>query len=231
MLSGLRKWILSNSSFLATLVLYVTIVLSVLGVIYYITRPSPKEKTDINVIPEIEQIKDVNGKTAALIQQYNVERAANKVLIDSLAHALSIKAGDIKGIDRYITKVDTLWKDSVVYIPATAGVDSTIIRRRDDYVDILAVGKPSGSYIKFRFTDDTLTRIVTDHNPIFGRAITNVYLRHSNPYYYTPQGSSFTIDQKTPVFSIGLSLGYDVFNRRVSFGPTITKPIKTFYRR
>lgn len=231
MLSSLRKWIVSNKSFLATLVLYTTVVLIVLGIIYYITRSSPKGKSDISIIPEVEQIKDINGKTAALIQQYNAERASNKVLIDSLAHALSIKAKEVTSIDRYITKVDTLWRDSITYIPATADIDSTIIRRRDDYVDILAVGKSVGSYIKFRFIDDTLTRIVTEHNPLFGRATTNVYLRHSNPYYYTPQGSSFTIDQKKPIFSIGVSLGYDVINNRVSFGPTITKPIKTFYRR
>lgn len=231
MLSRLRNWIVSNKSFIATLVIYSSIILIVLWVIYSITKPPPSPPRDINVIPEVQQIKDINGKTAALIQQYNAERATNKVLIDSLAHALSIKASEIKGVDRYITKIDTLWKDSIVYIPATTELDSTIIRRRDNYVDILAVGKTSGSYIKFRFTDDTLTRIVTEHNPFFGKATTSVYLRHSNPYYYTPQGNSFNIDQKKPIFSVGLSLGYDVINNRLSFGPTITKPIKTFYRK
>lgn len=228
MLSKLRKWIVLNKSIIMPLI----VVIIIICVIYYIMPiPNPSPPRDISIIPEVEQIKDVNGKTAALIHQYNAERASNKVLIDSLAHALSIKSSEITTIDHYITKVDTLWRDNVVYIPADSTTDSTIIRRRDNYVDILAVGKTTGSYIKFFLKEDTLTRIVTEHNPLFGRSTTNVYLRHSNPYYYTPQGNSFTLNQKTPIFSIGLSLGYDVLNNRVSFGPTITKPIKTFYKK
>jgi hypothetical protein len=230
MLSNLRKWIVLNK----TSLIFYPIVVVVIGLLVWYIFDRPPVNTnprDINIIPEVEQIKDVNGKTSALIHQYNTERAANKVLIDSLAHALSIKAEEIKGVDKYITKIDTLWKDSIVYIPATADVDSTIISRRDPYVSILAVGKKDSSYILFKLTEDTSTRIAVDHTPFLKRPYTDVYLRHSNPYFNTVRGNSFTIDQKVPLFSLGLSLGYDVINNRVSFGPTITKPIKTFYRK
>lgn len=225
------KWIASHKAFVLTAVIYIAVVGGSMLLLFSLL-PKHKPIPNTKVIPEVEQIKDINDKTAALLQQYNIERINNEELIDSLANALRLKPKQIKGVDNYITEIDTIWREKVVYIPAPTELDSTIIRRTDDYVDILAVGKPKGiSYINFKLTPDTLTRVLVNKNPLFGRPSTEVYLRHSNPYFQTPKGNSFTIDQKQPLFSIGISVGYDVIGNRMSIGPTISKPIKTFYRK
>lgn len=228
----LKKWIVSHKVLITTTIIYIVLVGSTLLALFLLL---PKRNPTVipTLIPEVQQIVDENGRTAALIKQYNMERTSNKSLIDSLAEALRIKPKEIKGIDNYITVVDTIWRDSIVYIPATNDLDSTIISKRDDYVDILAVGKkqPHQSYINFRLAPDTVVRILSERKPLFGRPSTDVYLRHSNPYYNTVRGNSFTIDHKQPLFSIGISVGYDVIGNRLSIGPTITKPIKTFYKK
>lgn len=230
-MQSFKEWIASNKAVLVTIIIYTVIVGGVLLLLFSIL-PSKKTTPSSTIIPEVEQIKDANNKTAALIRQYNVERESNQHLIDSLAAALKLKPRQIAGIDRYVTVIDTVWKEKVVYKPASNDLDSTIITRQDDYVDIVAVGKPQGlSYINFKLRPDTLTRILRERTPLFGRPSTEVYLRHSNPYFQTPQGNSFIFNQKEPLFSIGISVGYDVIGNRLSVGPTITKPIKTFYKK
>lgn len=230
MLSRLKKWIVSNKVLLVTGIIYTILVAGSMLLIFSLL-PKDTQLVNSTEIPEVKSIKDVNDKTVSLIEQYKAERDANKHTIDSLSEALKIRPQQIKSIDRYITVVDTLWRDKVIYIPAKDSSDSTVIRRSDPYIDIVAVGKPKGSYINFKLTPDTLTRLEVERTPFFGRPSTTVYLRHSNIYFHTPQGSSITMSQKEPLFSIGISLGYDLVNKKISFGPTISKPIKTFYKK
>lgn len=200
---------------------------------YLFMRPRSTETLtqDPSLIPPAEVFTDKNGNQAALMKQYVSSLENSKMLIDSLSRALKIKPKQIKGVDRVVIDLDTVWKDSVIYVPYKVESDSTVISRKDAYIDILAVGKKKGSYIRLDITPDTLSRVEIRKNQFLRPPRTEIVLRHSNPYMNTTQGSSFVVENRKPWFSIGISAGYDVINNKISLGPTVTVPIKTFYRK
>lgn len=199
---------------------------------YLLMKPRKTETHEgTSPIPPVEQFTDANGNQAVLMKQYVSSLEANKALRDSMAKVLNIKSKDIKEVDRVVIQIDTFIREKIVYIPTSPKADSAVITFKDDYVNIRAVGKRDSSYINFKLTSDTLTRIQRDRNPIFGRPSTDIILSHSNPYFVTTHGHSFSVQQKRPWFSIGVSVGYDVLNQKVSLGPTVTVPVKTFYKK
>ena len=216
----------NNKGLIFTILKYgVIIVVTSLLVRGLCNPPTPLPVIDNN-IEEVKTLRDRNNNLVAVIEQKSIEIVEKSHIVDSLAHALKLKPKHIKGLDREVTVLDTVWRDSIIYI---SGPDSTVISRRDRWVSILAVAKPNERYIDFRLAPDTLTRVKVVKNPIFGRETTQNYLIHSNPYFKTTHGDSYEERQKRAIFNLSVSIGYDPFQRRFFGGPTIGVPIKTFY--
>lgn len=215
-----------NKSLIGTVLKYACVV----GITIFLSKlfcnPSPITSTVVDNIAEVKKERDKNGKLIAIIEQKDVDLRNSGLHIDSLAKALKVKPKQIKGVDRTVSVIDTIWRDSIVYI---SGPDSTIISRKDPWVSIRAIGKPSGSSIAFRLTPDTVYRTSVTKNPLFGRPTTENYLSHSNPYVVTTHGDSYVDKQPRAIATLSISVGYDVFNNRVFGGPAIGLPIKTFY--
>lgn len=177
-------------------------------------------------IPPVEHILDKNGELQAKVSVLEVEYENNKRLIDSLSRALKVKPKQIKGIDKYIERVDTVLVDSIVYIQ---GPDSVVISKKDAWVNIKAVGKSDSSYIEYS-SIDTITRVEVSKSPLFGRASTEIFLHNSNPYNKITNGSSFKIREKQIWLSLGPSIQFDPFTRKVSVGISIQVPLIKFRR-
>ena len=175
------------------------------------------------VYDTVEHYQDANNKTVTKIKQTEVEKTQD-LIIDSLTKALRISRNNVQSVDHYITKDSIVYRDNISYIPSA---DSTIIARKDNYVDILAVGKPQGSYIRYSAID-TITRIEAHYNPLFKRAFTDVYLRNSNPNATITNGSSFTIKEKRAWLTIGPSVQYSPFNNTFAVGISAQMPLITF---
>lgn len=208
---------------------YVLIAVVAIVLIRILCNPPIPPPVIDNNIAQVRTLQDRNNNLVAVIQQKDYDLRSNKSLIDSLSHALKVKPKEIKGLDREIVRVDTVWRDSIQYVRALTEKDSTVISRKDRWVDIKAVGKAKGSYINFRLTPDTVNRVTIEKNPLFGRTTRDVYIIHSNPYFQTTNGDSYQEKQRRAVFNLSLSVGYDVINNRVSIGPSLGVPIKTFY--
>lgn len=191
----------------------------------------PIKETIQKEIPEVKELRDRNNKLVAIIEQKELDKKADHALIDSLAFALKTKPRFIKGIEREVVRVDTVWRDSVEYIVAKTPHDSTVISYKDPYVSILAVGKvpKKNSYVKFGLTPDTTTRVTIYRNPLFGRPIEQKYIVHTNPYFVTTHGDYYEEKQRRAIATIGWSVLYDPFQKRVATGPSLTVPLKTFY--
>lgn len=214
MMSFLSKiWTLLRSNkhiFIYLLIIIVTIVLTLQ------LRPPKVIINDHNdSIPVVSHIRDTNDRLIAQIKQNELNTVAQKKIIDSLSSALRVKPSQINRIDRIVTKIDTLWRDSIVYISA---IDSTIIKRSDRYVEILAVGKKEGSYIHFNLTPDTSNYITVTKTPLFRPPSSTIYVTHSNMYFRTTNGDSYEVKPKRILFNIAPSIGYDFLNKRIYIG-------------
>ncbi len=221
----------NNKTLVLTITKYLFIVVATLLLTKWLCNSPIPGPVIENNIEEVKTLRDRNNKLVAVIEEKNLDIARNTQLLDSLAYALRIKPKYIKGVDREVTKLDTVWEKDVVYIPGVNLKDSTVIKYKDEYVNILAVGKEpsSRSYIKFGLTSDTTYRVKIYKNPLFGRPISQTYVVHSNPYFQTTHGDSYQEKERRAILTFSLSLGYDPFQKKFFGGPTIGVPIKTFY--
>lgn len=216
----------NNKKILVTIFKYLVVVAITVGLIKLLCKPPVIPAPVDNNIEAVKELRDKNNKLVAVIDRNEAELRSTQLQKDSLSNALKIKPKYIKGVDREITIIDTVWRDGIDYTPH---IDSTVILRQDPWVAIKAVGKPKGSYIKFSLTPDTATRVRIDKNPLFGRPSSQIYVVHSNPYFKVTHGDSWEEKQKKAVFNLSVGVGYDPFLNRATVGVYAGVPIKTFY--
>ena len=207
-----EKW--NNLSDEIKLVLGVVSGIILIHLIFWFFSPkSPEPITDSREIPKAEKVIINNIEYAKTLEK---QITIKDKLIDSMAKALKVKPKQIKGVDRIIIQVDTLLTTKTVFLPSE---DSSVISYKDSWVDIKAVGKKEGSsYVNFRLTPDTTSLIRVEKKPLFKQPYTEVYVKHSNPYFNTSGASSLVIKEPKVLFSIGLVGGYDPFQNKAFIG-------------
>lgn len=191
----------------------------------------PKKETSISPIvlaPVVHSI-DINGKEHSAIptQVLDLSDTQHKRIIDSLAKIIKVKDSQIKGLEQYVSRIDTTFvtKSTPVYI----GKDTAYkVSKVDAWVNIEAIaGKDTGS-IHFSAID-TLTRTEVHKTPLIGKSKTYVDLTNASPYVHVVEGYSFhTVDRQATI-TIGPYVGYDPIAKKPSVGISIQYPIIKLY--
>ena len=178
------------------------------------------------LLKEVDSLRDANGKLYAQLEQKVYTQAEVNHLLDSVAKALGIRVKTIKGVERVVVKLDTVYRKLPADTIYTAGgvISGYKVEKHDGWNDIIATVLGEENSISYS-ARDTLTRIEVVKNPLFGPAKRYIYQTNSNPAMRIQQGASFTIKEKQPYLSIGPYLGYDPFTNRVDVGIGVTVPL------
>ena len=178
-------------------------------------------RDSIYKLEEVKRIKDENDKLVSQIKHQILTQEETKRERDSLAKALKLKPKFIKGVDKLVTKVDTVFTN----LPTTSIGDSMYqVEKHDAWLDVVArAGKNSGTIgIKQR---DTLTRIEVVKDPLIGRTKRYTYIRHSSPHITDTEGYSWKTVEKQTWLTLGPSLQYNPFSKKFDFGISVQIPI------
>lgn len=192
--------------------------------IYGKFKPSPVISSPVK-FDSVKYLRDENGKLYSKLQQYIITLDNAQGTIDSLGIALNIKPKYIKGVDRTIETIDTVFSKLPAEIVIKNGDTVYRVEKHDPWIDAIAtVGKDSGS-MSFSLTDTT-TRVIVQETPLIGRGRSWVYLGHTNPYIETKEGYSFEIKDKEPWLVFGPSISYNPFSAsKVTIGISATIPL------
>ena len=183
--------------------------------IRFLPQPAPTDNT--RVIPPVQKIY-IKGEPYAVVNQEEISKRDH--IIDSLSKALKVKPKQIKGVDRIVTRIDTVLVDGVITEESS---DSIVITKEDAHVFIQAVKRKSDSaYINFRLTPDTMDIVSVHKDPLFGRGYTKLMIHHTNKYFETTHGSSYRVQDRKVLFNITGSAGYNFINKQVYIGVGIT---------
>lgn len=189
-------------------------------------RPKPTIITpQEDYYQELQYEKARNGNLIAVITQWQVEKEALEKKTDSIAQLLKIKLKEIKEVTVYTTKIDTVFKDSIVQVVTTELKDTTFIAEYEDaWVTQKAIVNKDSSklYLAIR---DTPVIVFTQKSPFLGKSTSEVKIYHSNPYIKAETGYSYKVRLKEPILVIGPGVGYDPFGRRFSFNIQATVPL------
>lgn len=210
---------------------YVGILIMIIAILVYFLIQKPKvivaAPVSLDSLQVVKQLRDQNNRLYNQISQTVIERAQIKKLADSLANALKIKSSDIITIDRFISKTDTVFKTGFISVYRDSSdkcPEYYITEHKDAWITLRAVGGKDTSSIAMTSVD-TLTRIETVHNPIIGATKRSIIIGNANPYNTISEGNSFTIREKRAFLSIGPSVGYNPFTRKIDVGISIQLPI------
>lgn len=215
------------NSRLAKLLLVGTV--AILAYLLLTVEPDIKvvQKDNSDLIAEVKRYKDKEGDYVAKIKQHELSKEETEKRADSLARLLKIKPKTVQGVDQYFYKTDTVFKNvsTTVYVDKD-GDTAYKVEKHDPWIDITAIAyrDSTKSTIDYK-SRDTLTRVETKTNPLFGKSKTDVVIKNSNPYNVLQSGYSFSLKHNDPWLVIGPSIGYSIINKGVSVGVTATVPI------
>lgn len=210
--------------------LYIAII-SVLF-IFFVSRTWHKPKSETVqidnplLLKQVDSFRDINGKLYAELEQKVYTQAQVSFLLDSVAKALGVRVRTIKGVERVVFKVDTIYKNLPSRPIFIVGNHDTAyqVERHDGWNDIVATAGPDSGSVVFR-SRDTLTRIQITKSPLIGQTKNYIYMTNANPYNRISEGASFIVKEKQTWLSIGPYIGYDPFSNRVSIGIGAEFPI------
>ena len=179
---------------------------------------SPSTGTDPATLQALKETKDKNGKLEVTIQQNQVEKGQLGHTIDSLAAALKIKPKFIQGVTIFITKIDTIFKDtgSVKTKIVIIGQDTVhVVQQHNAWVDISAFAytnpkKYDLDHINYQ-SRDSLWVVESYKNKLFKPTEYDITIRSSNPYNHIISGSSVKVREKKPWLVFGAGLMYQPF--------------------
>lgn len=198
------------------------------------TPPIAIASDNTDLMQQVKTLKDANNKAFAQIEQIVLSKQEAEKRADSLATALKIKPKMVQGVTVYTTKVDTFF--SVVTSPVylSSGDTAYKVSKHDGYVDIDAVAGKQFGTISYK-SKDTVTRVEYVKKPflnlpIFGATTTQIDLRSANPYNTIISGYSWQQEEKRTWLSIGPSVEWNPFTKRVDFGISAQLPIINFKR-
>src|SRR5260221_6227267 len=112
------------------------------------------------LLKQVDSFRDINGKLYAKLEEKVYTQAQVSHLLDSVAKALGIRVKTIKGVEKIVYQVDTIYKDlpaRPIFIVSN-GDTAYQVERHDGWNDIVATAGPDSGSIVFR-SRDTLTRI------------------------------------------------------------------------
>lgn len=207
------------------------ILLMVCVVLTYFVIKSPRTVTAVVstdnplTLQKVEQLRDQNDKLYAKISQITLDKISAAKYIDSLAKALKIEKGNIKSVEKIVTRDSVVYRDTKTEpVYKDSSLVAYVADFQDAWVHIRAtVGKDTGG-IMFS-SKDTLTRVVTQENHLFRPTEHFVFLGNANPHNEITEGASFSIKEKKTWLSIGPYAGYDPFTQKPSVGISVQLPI------
>jgi hypothetical protein len=187
-------------------------------------RSQTVDSAQQSAIPPVTSALDKNGKLLAVIRSQEIQILEDKAMIDSLANAIRVKPTEIKVIDRYIQRTDTVIRKEVIYHRYQ---DSVVIDKKDNYIDLHIVGKDSGlSEISLKHID-TLWRTQVEHHPFLKPAYTELVMRNASPYNKIVYGNSLTVRHRPSLVTLGPYLGWDFHNKAIGIGVGLQLPLLT----
>lgn len=207
----------------------VLLVIFSITLLFYFTR-EPKVKiikTDnSDLYKELKISKDRNGDLVAQTTQSKLDKKELETRVDSLAYELRLKSKNIKTVDRWNTKVDSQFY--VKSVPVYYGKDTAYkVSQKDYWLTAEAVAGKDTGYIHVALKD-TLDRVETNRSKFIGfigSNKTDVLMRAKSPYTTFESGYSFTVKSPTEILTIGPSVTYDPFNKKVIVGISATIPL------
>lgn len=202
---------------------------SVIAILYlFLKRPSPTSSiVDTKpVLQKVEQLRDQNDIPFSKINQLILSLEQAKKENDSLAHALRLKPKFIKGQDLHTVITDTIVVSDTVYLQNNAFYAA----KKDAHISIEVVKTTEDKQATFRINSkDTIRRTEVVKKHLFKPTERFITLQNTNRYNVITEGYSWKTVEKKPVLTLGVSVGWDIVSQRVIIGPTITKPLITFY--
>lgn len=203
---------------------------------YFVIRSPRTTTTTVSIdnpltLQKVVQLRDQNDKLYAKISQITLDKISIGKYTDSLSKALRIEKGNIKSVEKIVTRDSIIYRDhnTVAITNKENDIIAYSAEFQDSWVHIKAVaGKDTGSI--FFTSKDTLTRIITEENHWFRPTQHNVFLGNANPHNEVTEGASFSIKEKKLWLTVGPYIGYDPFTQKPSIGIGVQLPILQFKR-
>ncbi len=228
-MKNIRKiwlWLRKHWSFLALLLF--------IGIVVFLASRKPeiiiKTKDNPRTLAELRQIKDENGKLHSIIEQKTISEAHKDVIIDTLAKALHLKPKEIKGEDVYVLRTDTVFKTTTKYVDSTKDKPYYTTTYKDRWLEIKAVAGRDTSNITFK-QYDTIHRVEIVKNPLIGRTKREIRIYNDNPHSKLTHGYSWTVKEASTYLSVGPSIQYNPFTKKLDVGISVQVPIIKFKRK
>lgn len=179
-----------------------------------------KSITAINLsIPKITPVAtyvDKKGETHEVIKEKVYTENQMKIITDSIKH--SLKASEVKSVTQAITTVDTTLHTKTFYVDT---IDHTIQASYQDtgcYLEFTGNTQTKFGQFKLILVPDTATFIQTFKNHLFKPSTYSIDIHHTNPYFKTTEGMSYTVKENKVLFTIGPVMGieYNPFTKITS---------------
>lgn len=173
------------------------------GLLYIRNCRTPKViTTQPTVMQPLEQKKDKEGGTYAILPTNVVSKEIMKFKMDSIAKA--IKADMINQYSQWKSETDTQFHDIPVVTTAD-GEDS--MTHEDNYITLSAKMKNGKGSFKLKGIDTT-TYIDATTKRFLRADRRDIQLSNASPYNKITQGTNITLYQPKTIVTIGPSVGY-----------------------
>ena len=183
------------------------VILGLLVVLLFKLPYTSKEKikTIPPVLVPVTTVLDKNHKIESVIPVDLFTKEQIKKISDSIKKTLSITK--IETVIQTVTHTDSFTKEVTVYIDTHTHTifaqDSNVYLKQTFKGNSLT----SVGTFTLKLTNDTISTVVGSKHKFLGSDLTNVYTVHSNPYFSTIAGSSYTYKQTKNLMSVGPFLG------------------------
>lgn len=202
--------------------------LLILGGIVYFRGGVHRNQNGVTLrFDSVKYYKDINGHLNAKIKSQTVDISKVKGIVDSLSIVLKTKPRNIRNLEVYTLKIDTVITEKVIVHNTR---DSVLVEKNDKYISLKAIIKDSLGVFHLSHRD-TIYRTEIVKPFLFRKAETTIYLRNASPYSKIISGSSFTIKNKKPFLTVGPSFGVDVLSGRPIIGISVQIPVLTLYKK
>lgn len=200
-------------------------------VLFLIIKFRKEASTQIVYLPDTQQLdslesyKDKNGKLTETLQQVALQNTQLQAAVDSLSKAINIKSNQVTQVTQI--KTNTIVKDSNIVVTVDKHENKTFATSTP-YIDLDVEIDSANKGSFYLSTIDTLTVVETVKKPflnLFGPTVHNLYFRNQNPYNHITEGNSYIVKEKTLWLTIGPSIEYNPFTKKIDFGISVQYPL------
>lgn len=157
------------------------------------------------VFEKLEQKVDEKGITHSIINQRVYTEKEMKIITDSLKKAL--KVSGVSQVTQTITNVEAELEAKTFYVDTVDHTINASYQDKDIYAEFNGNTVTKYGMFKFILTPDTMTYVTTFKKKLFKPDIYSVDVSHTNGYFKTVEGLSYTYKNPKPIIVIGPTVG------------------------